>query len=254
MGIFDFLKKKQDAPTNEAVKKPENTTDAKRTGAPAPVAAPAPAAVPEKPKEEAKQVTAPAVVEGRKIKYHYDRVRVFTPKELDVDFPKLSPGDTVTLIPDPKNPYDPNAVRVAHRLYQTAGYLNKGKIYEMANDYLKAGCPVYAHIDSIDDDRGAMTLFMAFYGSPRDDRSPSFKLTGSGSGKAQEAILCAGEGDSLEVEYDDEKEKYAVYSMGNFVGYLPAAAEEYGESADRCTVKKIATNDSGKSEVYVYFE
>lgn len=252
MGIFDFLKKKHAGPDEEVMQKPISTPENRQKDTPIPSAAPEPA----EPKDEAKRVVAeaPGMMEGKKIKYHYDHVRVFTPKELGVDFSKISPGDVVTLTPDPQNPYDKNAVQVAHALYPKLGYLNKGKIYEMANDYIRLKCPVYAHIDSIDDDRGNLTLFMAFYGSTLFQKSPAFKLTGSGSKSAQDAIMCTGEEDALDVEYDADKEKYAVYSMGDIIGYLPKAAEEYGEQTDTCLVEKIEINDNGKSEVYVYFE
>lgn len=265
MGFFDFFKKKKVAPTTMPESKPHPQNIKPPVGPPSAPAKvqiltpPAPPTTPTPPAPPApstplapKTVTAPGEMRGKKIKYHYDRVRVFTPKELGIAFDKLNPGDVVTLKRDPQNQYDQKAVMVVHPSMGNIGYLNKCKIYDMANDYLLADCPIYAHIDSVDDDERKLTLFMAFYGSTLGKRSKTYKLTGTGSQAAQDAILCISEDDTLPVEYDAEKDRYEVYSMGDRIGYLPKAANAIAEGKDECIVATL--DENGKTDVYVCFE
>lgn len=270
MGFFDFLRKKKASPatTPESKPKPQNiqppvappsvqSKEPKPTTptTPAPPEPPAPPAPPTLPAPPArKTVTAPGELCGKKIKYHYDRVRVFTPKELGIEFEKINPGDVVTIKPDPQNPHDPKAVMVVHPTMGNIGYLNKCKIYEMTNDYLRVGCPIYAHIDSVDDDEQKLTLFMAFYGSTLGIRSKVYKLVGTGYDEAQDAILGLDVDDALDIEYDVEKDKYEVYNMGDRIGYLPKAAHEIAEDKDECFVATLDINDDGNTDVYICFE
>lgn len=255
MGIFDFLKKKKAEPS----KKEEVSYR------PAPVQAEKPKTVPnpiapetKEPKAEqtsaAKEKTVPSSFAGERMKYHYDRVKVFTPKELNVDFTQLNPGDDVVLLQAHDNSYDPHAVAVCKE--KRLGYLYKGKLYEMANDYLTAELPILAHIDSIDDDKQQLTVHLAFYGSTfgnGDSQRKTYKLTGTGSQKVQDMIALVDEEDELDIEYDESKEKYAVLSMGDVIGYLPKSAEQSAAGKCICCVDSLNENDNGKIEVEVYF-
>lgn len=199
-----------------------------------------------------KEVTAPSVVDGQRLKYHYDRVGVFTPKEFPVDFAQLNPGDQVVLKKAPDNPHDHKAVSVVHPK-GNIGFLYRGRLQDMANDYLSVRRPIYAHIDSIDDAERKITIFLAFYGSTLFVDSKSYKLTGGKSKAAQEAIELLTEDEYLIVSYDPDKDKYEVTDGGEVIGYLPKSANDLAETMD-CYVDSIDTDENDKYIVYVRFE
>lgn len=267
MGIFDFLKKKKEQPMpTQQIQQPKQVPtqpkqEEQRMNWPFPEGAPQPIMSTREPAEKkqaeeikptTKEKVVPPTVDGKKLKYHYDRVRVFTPKELGVDFAKLDPGDDVELQKAPDNKYDSRAVAVVHSGARV-GYLNKGKLYEMANDYLSEGLPILAHIDSIDDDKPELTVHLAFFGSRAEEPRTCYKLSGAKGRAAQEAIEMLGDGAELDVEFDGEKEKYLVYYGMDTIGYLPKAAEKEADGS-KCYVDSIETDDNGKYEVMVYFE
>lgn len=193
-------------------------------------------------------ISVPSSIGKFKMKYHYDRVRIFTPKELAPSLASFNPGDRVSFVPAPDNPKDKNAVSVVHPS-GLCGYLLRNRMQDMVNDYLRKDWPVYSHIDSIDDDACEITLFVAFYAPSR--TSETFKLTGSSGDTAQSAIALLDIDDELDVEYDDERGKYIVYALGDAIGYLPKAANEYAESST-CYVDDISDDDP--SVVSVRFE
>lgn len=200
-----------------------------------------------------KEIVVPAMKDGKKMKYHYDHVRVFTPKDFSIDYDKVVPGDEVSFVQEPTNPYDSKAVLIMHP-GSKLGYLNKGKLYDMANDYLKAGLPVYGHIDSMDDEENKLTVFMAFYGTTfTPQKTKPYKLTGSKGKAAQEAIDLLSEGDEVFVEYDFEKGKYIVRDYtGEVIGSLPKSAEDHADDKS-CLVASIEEDDNGKNDVFVLF-
>lgn len=189
-------------------------------------------------------ISVPASIDNCKMKYHYDRVRIFTPKELAPSLASFNPGDRVSFVPEPTNPKDANAVSVVHPA-GSCGYLYRGSMQEMVNDYIRKEWPIYSHIDSIDDDAHEITLFIAFYApsAPSAPVSKTFRLAGTSGQAAQDTIMLLHPDDELEVEYDDEKEKYIVYSMGDPIGYLPKAAEEYADD-HTCYVDEISEDSS----------
>lgn len=243
------------APTSPAVKNPDPIVERAERALASSKPAPSPDRVADPaPEKIIREIVVPATKDGKKIKYHYDHVRVFTPKEFSIDYDHVIPGDEVSFVSEPTNPYDSKAVLITHPASKL-GYLNKGKLYDMVNDYLKAGLPVYGHIDSMDDEENNLTVFMAFYGttfSPK--KTKPYKLTG-GKGKAsQEAIEFLSEGDEVTVFYDYDKEKFQVEDYaGEIIGYLPKAAEEHADDMT-CFVSSVEEDDNGKSVVYVYFE
>lgn len=256
MGIFDFFKKKKKKET--AILNP--TPRPAPVSSPAPKPEPSPVAFPPVVKPEpvsekiVKEIVVPSVKAGKKIKYHYDHVQVFTPKDFTIDYDHVIPGDEVIFVQDPSNVYDPHAVLIKHPSCNL-GYLYKNKLYNMANEYLNAGLPVYGHIDSMDDEENKLTVFMAFYGAVSvPQKTKPYKLTGTKGKAAQEAIDSLSEGDEVFVEYDYEKEKYIVHDyMGENIGSLPKSAEEHAEDKS-CFVDSIEEDDNGKNDVFVIFE
>ena len=94
-------------------------------------------------------------------KYSYDKVRVFTPEDLIFDRSLIEVGKYITLHQDPSNPYDKNAVAV-YRKDTKVGYLYRGKLQDMTNDYLyNHENEVLGFIDGIED--GKFTITLGFY-------------------------------------------------------------------------------------------
>ena len=193
-------------------------------------------------------ISVPSSIGKFKVKYHYDHVQIYTPKELASSLSLFNPGDRVSFVPDPDNPKDKNAVSVVHPS-GLCGYLLRNRIQDMVNDYIGKEWLVYSHIDSIDDDDCEITLFIAFYAPSRN--SESFELTGSRGEDAQSTIALIDEGDELDLEYDDDSGRYIAFALGDPIGFLPKSANEYAESYT-CYVDSISDDDP--AVVSVYFE
>lgn len=244
MGIFDFLKKKK----NPEILNPAPAVS-KPVPAPPPVVSPAPASQPD---PVVKEIVVSSVKDGHKIKYHYDHVDVFIPKDFSINWDGIDPGDTVAFERDPSNPHDSNAILVQHNLCKL-GYMYRNKLYDMMHDYLAAGLPVYGHIDSMDDEVRKITIFLAFYGSTFNEPRKTFRLTASKGKASQEIIEYLSEDDALDVEYDFEKEKYVVYDSGEVIGALPKTAEKFVDDKS-CFVDHTELDENGKFDIFVYFE
>lgn len=112
-------------------------------------------------------VSVPTRIDEYSLAYHYPDVRIYTPPRLGVDFPSIDLGLFARFRFEPENEYDQNAI-AAYVGDWKVGYLNKGKMRDMARDWLNRGDLVMAHVASVDDDEGQVTLFVAFY---REDKN-----------------------------------------------------------------------------------
>lgn len=261
MGLFDLFKKKKKNPdllnpvdeshSNSYAPRPVSFKPAEQSPSSVEPAHPA-APVVQPPAPEKKEIIVPSVINGKKLKYHYDHVDFFIPDDLNVDLSVLNPGDDIALVSDPKNPHDSTAVAVSHPIGKL-GYLYRNKLYDMTNDWFRYKLPVYSHIDSIDDDNRKVTLFIAYYGSSHSSKKTVYKLTGSKNKAAQETIELLDEGSDLLLDYDPEKEKCFVTYLGDIVGALPKNAEQHYDDVV-CTVDHIDSDENGKYDVFVYFE
>lgn len=127
---------------------------------------------------------------------------------------------------------------------------------DMIIDFTKNNEPIYA-ILTANNDSGSGQMFLAFYRLPkyqkllkRGDSHQSFKLSGTGKEEYQENILLCSEGDEVEVEFDDDKEKYLA-SCGLEIGYFPKKAEPLLENGSEVFISSIDYDDNGKSIVSV---
>lgn len=82
--------------------------------------------------------------------YHYEDEKFYPPFEVvsKLDKKRLRAGASVILKPEPKNEYDNRAVA----LYVSGckiGYLLKGTLQDMANDYISRGWPIEATLSSL---------------------------------------------------------------------------------------------------------
>lgn len=211
----------------------------------APVAAPASVAV-----------TRPSAGGGparwnSKYQYIYEDVEIFTPKEMPVDYKPALIGETVTLQQAPENPHDSRAV-VALLNGRPIGYLYRGKFQDMANDFLAAGHAVDAEIEKYAAGEGKIYLQLSFPYRRTPDIITA-KLTGNGNESMQDAAATLSVGESVDIEYDMENDKYLVSCGADDIGYLPSSAagrlsedEEY-----EGVVESSELNDAGKYVVAV---
>ncbi|MDR1217203.1 MAG: hypothetical protein LBJ99_01310 [Oscillospiraceae bacterium] len=99
---------------------------------------------------------------GKPIAYHYEKVKVVILSGQEPDFKSLNPGDIVQFAQEQTNSHDKNAV-VVESGSRKLGYLYKGKMQDMVNDFINKDDAILSHIDSIDDDNGKITVYIAFY-------------------------------------------------------------------------------------------
>lgn len=204
----------------------------------------------------------PSEIDGMPLAYKYFDVDicVISGQEPDYDAiaDKLSNGSVIlSLEVEPDNQYDAKAVKVMHE-GSKLGYLYKGKIKDMAYDYLKSGRPIYSCLSSIDLDTNKMKMFIGFYYKKTYPNSVSFELTANSNSEMQENLSFSSEGDELSFYYDDDKEKYCFASTDD-IGYAPASKndllDEISEQDDYfATIEEINEDENGKYSVTVTVE
>ena len=72
--------------------------------------------------------------DGKELGYFYKDVHFCNPDKFPDD---AEPGEEIYLIQEPDNPYDENAVLVCGEDDRKLGYLYRGKMQRMVNDYLE---------------------------------------------------------------------------------------------------------------------
>lgn len=204
------------------------------------------------PRNDSQVLTIPSKFMQMPLAYNYDNVSIFTPDDIAVaiDFPALPLGATLSLRQEPENPYDSGAIAV-YLEDQKIGYLYRNKLQEMANDFIKSHCPIFAAIQAVNDDEHKIEIALAYY-RPKlhTGKTKSFKLTGNRNQEMQEAILFANEGDEIFVDYDFEKDKYSAGDLG----YFPKSAEKYLEDDPFVVISSIKLDENDKYVVTVEVE
>lgn len=203
----------------------------------------------------------PSSIRGHTIAYRYEDVGIFIPKDSTFDVEGFEPGAVLTLMQDKENENDPNAVglRLRKRL---VGYLYRGKLQDMANDWFKKELPMRAVLTKTFREDKRAEVLLAFYDLSdfkklrrRYPDAKEYRLTANANSEMQDNILMCSKGDECTICFDMDKEKYLV-SSGLEIGYLPVSAgklvEKYGEESCRVYIADISTNDNDKEVVTVY--
>ena len=97
-------------------------------------------------------------------KYAYDEVLVVGAKYLEdkSGIKEAEEYDTVYLVPEPDNPYDPDAIRVEDSDERKLGYISKdSNIQSMIHDFTRRGDDVEAMIDGVS--KEGVTLNIQFF-------------------------------------------------------------------------------------------
>ena len=89
------------------------------------------------------------------LSYKYSNVKIAMPS-----LNSVSLGDFLSFEQEPTNTYDDKAVKIMCGL-DKIGYVYRGKMQEMINDFLKKELPIEARIDSISED--SLSYSIAFY-------------------------------------------------------------------------------------------
>lgn len=206
--------------------------------------------------------TLPADVYGTPQAYHYTNINVCIIRGQEPDYSLLRIHDEITFAKEPTNAYDSNAVAVFDKARNIkVGYLYKGSLQDMVNDFISGGHPIRSRITDITPE-GKIQIEVAFYRRPaapvKNFKSQVTFALSSSTKEAQENISdCADEGDDLEFEFDYDTEKFAFYCNTAFVGYaLSKYADilrliEDNSIEYSATVDTIDESDSGRFKVTV---
>ena len=202
--------------------------------------------------EKEKQVISfPPDFNGIPAAYHYEKVHVSS----TVSFPLESyVGHPVTF---------QASDGIAYVILDGAviGSIGSDRITSMVTDWFSWNHPVLACFTSADDENRKYAVDIVFYRDQfrylleRNPDAKKYRLTGNKSEEMQDRLSDLKEGQPLTVEYDYEKEKYAVCD-GWEIGYLPTSAarivEDYGTDAISVYVAGTEIDDNWKTVVYIY--
>lgn len=210
---------------------------------------------------EKKPEKLPESIRGYVASYRYTEVGIFVPKDKTFDVEGFEPDAILTLVQDPENPHDNRAVGLKLRK-RLVGYLYRGKLQDMANDWIEKKKPLRAQLTACMRDKQRAEVTLVFYDLSQYKKylakypnAKEYRLTGNTNEEMQENIDMCSRGDECSIDYDIEKEKYLV-SSGLDIGYLPAGAAKHidadGEDAYDIYVSDIDFNDRGKNVISVY--
>lgn len=192
-------------------------------------------------------------VDGYELTYKYDGVLV----AYSSNYSDAKVGKFVSLVPEPNNEYDTNAVAVMLNDVKL-GYLPKNKLQKMYHDYINSGKIVLAKIE-YNNNSSTILLTMYYYKPLTNDFNlliskniphKSFKLTGNS--KFQDNISICSVGDEVTFYYDSEVDKM-IASASCDIGYIGKSQEEYidGLESYSAYIEDISENDNGKLTVKV---
>ena len=133
----------------------------------------------------------------------------------------------------------------------------------MVSDWLERGDPVYAIMTRFDESSGFALFDLYFYRNEmeyllrRNPEAKRYKLVGNRSGELQDNASACSPGCECSVEYDYDKEKYAVSYAYLTIGFLPASAARIIEESDdnasiRVFIADVETDDDDKYSIFVY--
>lgn len=196
---------------------------------------------------------SPQQMDGVPLAYQYQEKDIAMANELVRDFYSIRPGDSIAIVPEPTNQYDPNAIQLWSN-NQLLGYVYRGQMQDMLHDFMKQGAPVYAMVHSVNPQERKVAYSIAFYRNKksmfRGKLLATGRLTSSSGQEAQDNISLCEEGEELSVFFDYEKDRYEVEASTGFIGCLPKKLEQYDEAATY-VIEELGETDAGKGYVVV---
>jgi len=159
-----------------------------------------------------------------KYKYHEVKFTCVAMNEYAAAAHNVNIGDLLKL------KADPNAVAILSSDDKIIGYLYKGTLQDMVNDYLRMKKPIVAFAEN----KPVSTITLGFYGKPsipekdkyqnwleRANGYTVFKLTSNLTNDMQENIALMESGNPIKTEYDEEKQRFLITDENGLeLGYL----------------------------------
>lgn len=168
-------------------------------------------------------------------------------------------NDYVSIIPEPDNMYDDKALALFHNRIKI-GYLPKNQLQNMFYDFNDKGGIVLAKISEKNIEKNILRVALGFYSKPKNlirvtgttSKGVSFKLTGNTNEEMQNNIYLSSIGDSVDIDYDYEKDKFVVSCL-SIIGYIPASKNNYIESLKEYTafIENIIENENSKYSIII---
>ena len=197
----------------------------------------------------------PRTRDGIPIAYEYTDVKICLIRGQEPDLTAIQVGSIIKLQQEPLNQYDNKAVMLKIGTTKI-GYMYRGKLQDMANDFLNRHKSIVAYVSKIDTVSNEIFMNIGFYRKPfkRYENSTTFKLTGNTNNDMQEIIQWANDDADVEFYYDYEKEKFCASIFGGDIGYAPKSKNDLLEACEEdyeAFIESIEENDNGKYVVSV---
>ena len=175
----------------------------------------------------------PKIHNGIPIAYEYTDVKICLIRGQEPDLTTIQVGSIIKLEQEPLNQYDNKAVMLKIGTTKI-GYMYRGKLQDMANDFLKRSEYIVAYVSKIDAISNEIFMNMGFYRKQIKHyrNSTTFKLTGNTNKNMQEIIQCVTDDYDVEFYYDYEKEKFCASVFGSDIGYAPKSKNDLLEACE----------------------
>ncbi|MGN0566440.1 MAG: HIRAN domain-containing protein [Candidatus Limousia pullorum] len=199
------------------------------------------------------------ILDEYKLAYEYNENLCYIKDEYDDIAQYL--GYDLSFKKEPENQYDDKAVAVYVKEFgKKIGYVYKGKIQDMINDWIDKDLPFTAYINDLPEKDGKKLIEykIGFYKEYDKSVSKTFSLTRTGKKDfcdipRVENLECCKAGESVEFSFDSDSETYVLSSAHGEIGELPKSANAYmdegGENA--VVIDKIYTDDNGKTKAKI---
>lgn len=171
------------------------------------------------------------ISDGNGLKYEYvnDLCMIDTnAAELNAEL-----GGMISFKQEPENTSDNKAVSIWQN-DRKLGYIYRGQTQEMANRWINNADPFLGFISSIDISQNKIKYKIGFYKPLDTMRKEKFKLIGIrqkdalGDLRQDNLEYCSvGEALTIELDDDDENERYIVWGNSGEIGMLPNNAEDF---------------------------
>lgn len=210
--------------------------------------------------EEAKPFEPPPNTNtGCQLVYRYDSVNIYVPDDGKQAAAGVKYKTLLRLEQEPLNQYDPKAVKVTLDAGGAKiGYLYKGKLQDMANDFMDRDGAVFASMNR--PEAGKYTIGLYFYMDLDEFKARAkakytcteFTLTANANEEMQDNINLLAVGEAVDFCYEYDKGKYLASAGYGDIGFTPASADKIDfDSVPHAFVSKLIERESGKMAVSV---
>lgn len=198
---------------------------------------------------------------GYFLKYQYEKDLCMI--EDVMDFIVGNGGKEIKFVQEPENEYDDKAVAI-YLGDKKLGYVYKGQIQDMINDFITRGDAVVGYINKYSKNENTATYKVGFYRPLSLCESKQYTLAKTGKKvdeytKRSENLEYCNEGEEITVSFDYESDSYVVYnSLYDEIGELPKKAMDFIGDTDEDSIGgtfdslDYDENDRPKAKVTIY--